>query len=373
MRKILIVYQFTISIVLIIGTIIVCRQLNYLRNKDLGFRKEFIVTIPLNGEIGGKKEVFKENLLAYPQIEKVSYSYTVPGGGDNYESFSLEGVEVNPVVYTVDPDYLELTGIELLKGRNFSWDLNTDKLNTCLINETLARELDMDSLVGKWFDHPSWYITALPVKKFQIIGIMKDFHYKSLRQPIGPLIFGWGSDWINFANVRISPDDIGGALKNIETEWKEISPQYPFHYSFMDENFDRMYRSDHKLAKIFRYFAALAIFIAVLGLFGLAAYIAERRTREIGIRKAMGATILTVSILLVREFTWLILISSLLAWVIAWFWAKNWLQEFAYRMSLTPWIFVMATLAALLIAWFTVISQTLKAASINPADSLRYE
>jgi putative ABC transport system permease protein len=373
MRKILIVFQFTISIVLIIGTIIVYRQLNYLRNKDLGFRKEFILTIPLNSEIIKKKEVFKENLLVYPQIEKVSYSYTVPGGGDNYESFSLEGTEVNPVVYTVDPDYLELTGIELLEGRNFSWDLNTDKLNTCLINETLARELDMDSLVGKWFDHPSWYITAMPVKRFQIIGIMKDFHYKSLRQPIGPLIFGWGSDWINFANVRISPDDIGTALKNIEREWKEISPQYPFHYSFMDENFDRMYQSDHKLAKIFRYFAALAIFIAVLGLFGLAAYIAEKRTREIGMRKAMGASISSVSILLVREFTWLILISSMLAWVIAWFWAKHWLQEFAYRMSLTPWIFVMATLMALLIAWFTVISQTLKAAGINPADSLRYE
>ena len=373
MRKILIVFQFTISIILIIGTIIVYRQLKYLGEKDLGFKKEFIVTIGLSDEIKEKMDVFKENLLTYPQIEKVSYSYTTPGAGDNYETFTLQGKEVNSVVYQIDPDYLDLTGIEIIEGRNFSWDLETDKGNTCLINETLAGRTGLDSLVGKWFDHPSWYITAFPVEKFQIIGIMKDFHYKSLRQPIGPLIFGWGDQWVNFANVRISQENIGEALKNIEEEWKTLSPQYPFEYSFMDENFDRMYKGDQKLARIFRYFAALAIFIAILGLFGLAAYIAEKRTREIGIRKAMGASISSVSILLVREFTWLILLASVIAWAAAWFWARNWLQEFAYRMELTIWIFVIATAMALLIAWITVISQTLKAANTNPADSLRYE
>jgi putative ABC transport system permease protein len=373
MRKILIIFQFTISIILIIGTIIVYRQLNYLGNKDLGFKKEFIVTIPLNNEVKEKMEVFKENLLAHPQVETVSYSYTTPGAGDNWETFSLEGVGVSSVVYTIDPDYLPLTGIELEEGRNFSWDLETDKGNTCLINETLAKELEKDSLVGKWFDHPSWYITAFPVERFQIIGIMKDFHFKSLRQPIGNLIFGWGDQWINFANVRTSPDNIGEALQHIEREWKNLSPQYPFEYAFMDENFDRMYRADQKLAKIFRYFAALAIFIAILGLFGLAAFIAEKRTREIGIRKAMGATISSVSILLVREFTWLILLASVIAWAVAWFWARNWLQEFAYRMDITIWIFIISTLMALIIAWITVISQTLKAANTNPADSLRYE
>ncbi len=373
MRKILIVFQFTISVILIIGTVIVYQQLKYLGEKDLGFEKEFIVTIGLSDEIKQKMDVFKENLLAYPQIEKVSYSYTTPGAGDNWESFTLEGVDINPVVYQIDPDYLDLTGIEIVEGRNFSWDLETDKGNTCLINETLAKESGLDSLVGKWFDHPSWYITAFPVEKFQIIGIMKDFHYKSLRQPIGSLIFGWGDQWVNFANVRISPENIGEALKNMETEWKNLSPQYPLEYSFMDENFDRMYKADQKLARIFRYFAALAIFIAILGLFGLAAFIAEKRTREIGIRKAMGASMVGVSVLLVREFTWLILISSLIAWGLAWLWARNWLQEFAYRIELTIWIFAISTVIALVIAWITVISQTLKAANTNPADSLRYE
>lgn len=373
LRKILIVFQFTISIILIIGTIIVYQQLKYLGEKDLGFKKEFIVTIGLTDEVKQKMEIFKENLLAYPQIEKISYSFTTPGAGDNWEGLTLEGVDINPVVYQIDPDYLDLTGIEILEGRNFSWDLETDKGNTCLINETLAKESGLDSLVGKWFDHPSWYITAFPVERFQIIGIMKDFHYKSLRQPIDPLIFGWGDAWVNFANVRISPENIGEALKNIEAEWKKLSPQYPFEYSFMDENFDRMYRADQKLARIFRYFAALAIFIAILGLFGLAAFIAEKRTHEIGIRKAMGASMAEVSLLLVKEFTWLILVASVFAWAAAWFWAKNWLQEFAYRMDLTIWIFVISTLLALGVAWITVISQTLKAANTNPADSLRYE
>ncbi len=373
MRKILIIFQFAISVILIIGTIIVYRQLNYLGKKDLGFKKEFVVTAGLNNEILQKGEIFKENLLNYPQIEKVSYSYTVPGAGDNYESYTLDGIDVNPVVYTVDPDYIDLMGIELLEGRNFSWDLETDKQSACLINETLAKELDMDSLVGKSFDHPSWYITAFPVTKINIIGIVKDFHYKSLRQVIGPLMFGWGDGWVNFINIRIKPDNISEALAAIEKEWKEISPQYPFEYSFMDENFDRMYRTDQKLGKIFRYFAALAIFIAILGLFGLAAFIAEQRTKEIGIRKAMGATISGVSVLLVKEFTWLILASSVIAWILAWLWAKNWLQEFAYRMELNIWIFIAATLLALVIAWITVISQTIKAANTNPADSLRYE
>ncbi len=373
LRKILIVFQFTISVILIIGTIVVYHQLQYLRNKDLGFHKEFVVTVSLNNEVRQKAEIFRENLLKHPQIEKVAYSYTVPGSSDNYESFTLEGVDVAPCVYQIDPDYLGLMGMELKEGRDYSWDLTSDKASNCLINETLARELDMDSLVGKYFDHPSWYITAIPSEKIEILGIVKDFHFKSLREEIEPLMLVWNDDWVGYINIRIRPDNVSEAIAAIEREWKAVSPQFPFEYSFMDENFDRMYRTDQKLGKIFRYFAALAIFIAVLGLFGLAAFIAEQRTREIGIRKAMGASMAGVSILLVKEFTWLILMASVFAWVLAWLWAKNWLREFAYRMDLNIWIFVAATLLALLIAWITVLFQTLKAANTNPADSLRYE
>jgi putative ABC transport system permease protein len=373
LREVLIVFQFTISIILIIGTIVVYKQLQYLRNKDLGFKKDFIVTMSLNAEISNNKEGFRENLLNHPLIEKASYSYTVPGGGDNWEGFSLDGEEFSTVVYQIDPEYIELMGMEMVEGRNFSADLITDKQSSCLINETLAKDLDRDSLVGKHFDHPSWYITAIPVKEIEILGIVKDFHYKSLREEIGPLMFVWGDDWTSYINIRINPDNIGDALNAIEEEWKAICPQYPFEYRFMDENFDRMYRADQRLGKIFQYFAALAVFIAILGLFGLAAFIAEKRTREIGIRKAMGASMSEVTILLVKEFTLLIGVASVIAWILSWLWARNWLQEFAYRMELTIWIFILASLLALFIAWITVIYQTLRAAGTNPADSLRYE
>jgi putative ABC transport system permease protein len=375
LRKALIIFQFSISMILIIGTIVVYNQVNYLRKKDLGFNKEHIVTIGLNNEITNSREIFKENLLRYPLIRKVAYSYTVPGSSGNYETFDIDGQSFNPNVYTIDPDYVDLMGMETIRGRNFSWDLETDRLNTCLINETGVRRLDMDidSVVGKRFLHPSWYITAFPVTQFEIIGVLKDFHFKSLRTPIEPLIFGWNDEWFGYVNVKISSENIGEALNIIEKEWKNISPQYPFEYSFMDENFDRMYRSDQKLGEVFRYFAGFAIFIAIMGLFGLAAFIAEQRTKEICIRKVMGATVSRISLIMVKEFTILILLSSIVAWPLAWYWARNWLREFAYKAEPGITIFISATLIAILIALITVISQTIRAANTNPAKALRYE
>jgi putative ABC transport system permease protein len=375
LRKALIIFQFTISIILIIGTIVVYNQLNYLRKKDLGFNKEHIVTFELNREINNSQEIFKENLLRYPLIRKVAYSYTVPGSSLNYETFDIEGQSLNANVFTIDPDYVDLMGMEIIRGRNFSWDLETDSLNTCLINEAGVRRLDMDidSIVGKRFLNPSWYITAFPVTQFEIIGVLKDFHFKSLRIPIEPLIFGWNDEWFGYVNIKIASENIGDALKVIEKEWNNISPQYPFEYSFMDENFDRMYRTDQKLGIVFRYFAGFAILIAVMGLFGLAAFIAEQRTKEIGIRKVMGASVLRISLIMVKEFTILILLSSCVAWPLAWLWARKWLQEFAYKAEPGITIFIAATLIAILIALITVISQTIKAANTNPADALRYE
>jgi len=375
LRKILIVFQFTISIFLIIATIVVYKQLSYVKNKDKGFETEHLVTLELNREIGQSMEIFKQKLLAYPQIQKVAFSYMVPGRGDNYEGFSLDGNELNPVVYPIDPDYLDALGIELLKGRNFSWDFPNDSFNTCIINEQAVQELDMDmdSLIGKKFDHPSWYITAFPRTEFEIIGIVKDFHLKSLKQPIEPLVFGWNENWFSYVNIRISGEYIPQTLEHIKREWINISPQYPFEYVFMDESFDQMYRSEQRLGKIFTWFAALAVFIAILGLFGLAAHMAGRRTKEIGIRKVQGASVSGIVLLLVKEFFVLILLSSILAWPIAWYAADRWLQEFEFRMVLGIGLFVLATLIALFVTMITVISQTLKVANTNPAKALRYE
>lgn len=347
--------------------------MKFVQEKDLGFRKEHVVTIRLNEAMKKKRELFKDNLLEYPLIEKVAFSYTVPGSGGNYEGFSLDGENFNMQVYQIDPDYVGLMGIKIKEGRDFSWNLESDKSGCCLINEALAFELGKDSLVGKHFDHQDWYVTAIPEEEIEIIGIVKDFHYQSLHVGIRPLMMVWGESWINFINIRIQSENIDKSLELIEREWNAICPEYPFDYSFMDENFERMYRSEQRLEKIFGYFAALAVLIAIMGLFGLAAYIAEQRTREIGIRKAMGATMVEISVLMVKEFTWLILIASVIAWTVAWYWAKNWLQEFVYRMDLGIWIFILATLMALVIAWITVLFHTLKAANANPADSLRYE
>ncbi len=375
LRKVLIVFQFTISLFLIIGTFVVYKQLGYVSNKDKGFETERLITLELNMDIWQSMSIFKQNLLSNPRIEKVAYSYTAPGGGDNYEGFSLGEKELNPVVYSIDPDYIEALGMTILKGRNFSWVFPHDSMNTCILNEQAVKELDMepDSLIGKKFDHPSWYITAFPRTQFEIIGIVKDFHFKSLKQPIEPLIFGWNENWFNYVNIRIRGGDIPATLDHIEQEWKKISPQYPFEYTFMDDRFDRMYRSEQRLGKIFTWFAALAVFIAILGLFGLAAYMAGRRTKEIGIRKVQGASVQEIIFLLVREFILLITLASVVAWPVAWFAASRWLQEFEYRMSLGIGLFILSTLIALIITMVTVISQTVKAANINPAEALRYE
>lgn len=372
LRKFLIVFQFTISVILIICTIVVYSQLQYVRNMDLGFNKDHLITVRLSNKVNQNRNIFKESLLAYPQIDNVSYSFMIPGAGDNWEGFSLEGHDVSSVVYQIDPEYADVMQLTIIEGRNFSRELITDR-KKCIINQTLAAELQVDSLVGKHFDHPDWYITAIPEKEIEIIGIVEDFHFRSMRREINPAMFIWGDSWISFINIRIHPATASTALKAIEKEWKALCPELPFEYSFMDENFERMYRSEQGLGRIFIYFAVLAIFIAILGLFGLAAYMAEQRTREIGIRKAMGATISQVTTLLVKEFTYLVLIASVFAWISAWAWARSWLQEFAYRMDLGIWIFITATLLALIIAWVTVIFQTLRAAHTNPADSLKYE
>lgn len=375
LRKVLIVFQFTISIFLIIATLVVFKQLGYVRNKDKGFETEKLITLEMNRDIRQSMEVFRQNLLSDPRIEKVAYSYTAPGGGDNYEGFSLGEKELNPVVYSIDPDYIEALGMTIVKGRNFSWEFPHDSMNTCILNEQAVKELDMDpdSLIGKKFDHPSWYITAFPRTQFEIIGIVKDFHFKSLKQPIEPLIFGWNENWFSFVNVRVKGVELPATLNHIEQEWKRIAPHYPFEYTFMDDRFDRMYRSEQRLGKIFTWFAALAICIAMLGLVGLAAYMAGRRTKEIGIRKVQGAAVSGIVYLLVKEFILLVLLSSIIAWPVAWFAANRWLQEFEYRMSMGVGLFILSTLIALVITMITVTSQTLKAANTNPADALRYE
>jgi putative ABC transport system permease protein len=271
----------------------------------------------------------------------------------------------------VDFDYVETMGIKMVEGRSFSKDypsdLYHDSIANFLINEELARIMGVEDPVGTAFS--LWNIHG------RVIGVMGDWHYSSVRTKIEPLLLiTTPVDWLSYLVVRIAPGDIGKTMKGIEEIWDRVIPDYPFDYTFVDESLDRMYRTEERLGNLMKYFTILAIIIACLGLFGLASFTAEQRTREIGVRKVMGARARTIMLLLSREFTLLVVVSCLPAIPVAWYVMKKvFLQNFEYRTDMAWWIFAGAALAALVIALLTVSYQALRAALTNPADALRYE
>lgn len=377
MRKILVVVQFTLSVFLIISTVVVYRQLNYMKSKDLGYDREHLFYINMRGDIKENYYTLKEALLRDPAVLGVTASGHQPhrigsnSGGANWDGKDPE-LEVLIGYNPVDFDYIETMKIEMAHGRPFSkefpGDLHRDTIANFLINEEVARIMEVENPVGHSFSF--WNIHG------QIIGVMKNWHYHSVRTKIEPLVLvttttDW---WLSYLVVRIAPGDISKTMKGIEETWNEVIPAYPFDYEFVDEDLDRMYRAEERLGKLLKYFTILAIIIACLGLFGLASFTAEQRTREIGIRKVMGSRVRSVILLLSREFTILVLFSCILAIPAAWYVLKHvFLQNFEYRTSLVWWVFAAAAVAALGIALLTVSYQAARAALTNPAEALRYE
>jgi ABC-type antimicrobial peptide transport system permease subunit len=256
-------------------------------------------------------------------------------------------------------------GMEIVQGRDFSREMSTDIDQAFIINEAAVRTLQLEEPLNTRFEWDK--------KQGRVIGVVKDFQFQSLKEEINPLVIHiWTSNTYVFA-MRIRSDDIPSSLAYIENKWKELDPGHPFEYSFLDETFDQIYRSEEKLGQIFTVFSALAICIASLGLFGLALFMAQQRTKEIGIRKVLGASIGKIFLLLSREFALLVLIANLVAWPFAYVLMRHWLQNFAYRVSIQPWIFLSSAAAALFIALLTISFQVLKAALADPVDSLRYE
>jgi len=374
-RKILVIFQFTMSVFLIIGTIVIYRQLIYMRNIDLGFNKEHLLYIYLRGDIKNNYYTLKEELLKNPRVTGVSATMHSPTNiGSNSGGADWEGKD--PELQTligfsaVDFDYIETLQIDILEGRSFSkdypTDLATDSNGVFLINEEVVKIMNVENPVGMRFD----FIGL----KGKIIGIMKNFHFQSVRNKIEPLALVVSDiKWLNSMVIKIGPGDVIKAVKEIEETWNKIIPQYPLEYHFVDEDYDRMYRTDVRTGKIIQYFTFLAIFIACLGLFGLVSFTSEVRTREIGIRKVMGARVFIIIYLLSAEFTRLVLISCLLAIPLAYFVMKRFLQEFAYHTDLSWWIFALSGIAALIIAILTVSYQSVRTSLINPANSLRHE
>jgi putative ABC transport system permease protein len=345
-------------------------QLDFLRNRKLGFDKEHVVVIPIrDNSIRKNAESIKAELMQNPDILSATITIGVPGGvvaGDAIQLVTDEGKKTLTLrmIYT-DHDYIKTMGMEIVQGRDFSKDMSTDATEAFLVNEAAVRHLELRDPLSTRFDWGE--------KKGKVIGVVRDFQFQSLKEEINPLVIQiWPQNTYVFA-LRIRPMNIPATLSYIENKWEELDPAHPFEYSFMDESFDQLYRSEEKLSQIFSLFSMLAIFIAALGLFGLALFMVEQRTKEIGIRKVLGASVSGIFILIAKEFAILVLLANAVAWPTAYFLLRMWLQDFAYRVNMEPWIYLLSGIIALLIALFTISYQAAKAATADPIDSLRYE
>ncbi len=377
LRKALVVFQFAISIALIVGTAIISNQLNFIQNKKLGFDKEQLVVMPIkSGSMRQRYETIKSELLQYPNVLAVTAASGLPGQrlpADSYPVF-LEGKDGEDWVMRttmVDHDYLETMEIKLTAGRDFSREFSTDASAGFILNETAVKALGWDEPLGK---NITWEEGGPNgTKEGRIIGVIEDYHYQSLHKKIEPLVLHIQANRFSTIAVRIQMENISETLAFLEDTWRKFDPDGAFDYSFLDEDLTNKYESEIKLSKIFSYFSSLAIFIASLGLFGLASFTAEQRTKEVGIRKVLGATVANVVTLLSKDFVKLVLLANLIAWPIAWYVMNRWLQDFAYRIDIDWWVFALAGGLALVIALLTVSTQAVRAALANPVESLRYE
>ncbi len=381
LRNSLVVFQFAISAFLIIATIVVYRQLEYIQNKELGFNKEHLVT--LTGAFGltpQKSDTFKKKIKALPGVVAVSGCNTQPG--DNYFGISFRPQGANEMStgsgMVVDEGYVECMNMEIIEGRSFSEEF-TDTLSV-IINEAAVKEMGLTDPIGKQLESNNAFLNANPdsPSQYTIVGVIKDFHFQTLHQVISPLFMvhnesGNGNGVDNLITVRMSPPDFQGTINAIEALWKTELPNQPFNYDFMDRDWELLYQKEMDSRRVLSVFAFIAIFIACMGLLGLAAYITQQRTKEIGIRKVLGATTENIVTLLSKDFLKLVAIALVFASPLAWWLGKQWLQDFAYRIEIQWWMFVVAGLLAVAIAFFTVSFQSIRAALANPINSLRDE
>ena len=367
LRKILVVGQFAFTILLIIGTVVIYSQLHFIQNKDLGYDKDNIFTVASYGQFGRNYEAAKNELLRNPNILSVCRAFPPSSGFNGTEDVDWEGKD--PTAHVLffsdhgDYDFLKTFGIKMAEGRFYSREFPTDKDNF-VVNETAIKKMGLESPIGERF--------TLREKKGTIIGVVKDYHGGSLHHPIQPKVIEL-SDGGFFVCMKFRPGNVSEMIAFLKEKWEKFVPGHPFRYGFLDESITEAYESERRIGKIFQYFTGLAILIACLGLFGLASFTAEQRTKEIGIRKILGAKVFGIVLLLSKDFAKWILVANIIAWPVAYFLTKKWLQGFAYRMNLGWEIFVVSAVLALAIAVVTVSYQALKAAMSNPVESLRYE
>ena len=375
-RQVLVVMQFSISIILIICTVIVYKQLGYMQNKSLGFNRDHVVTLPYVTGLNETYESFRSELLTNSYIKDAARSSRIPTGRlldamgsqiNRGDSLAPTGADIKFV--RADDYFLPTYGVKIVAGRNFSKDFAPDTASF-LINEAAVKILGLKSnedAIGKGFSYGS--------RRGTLVGVFNDFHFESMHQRILPMVIikpltpgGFGR-----ISVKFSGNNIPSALAHIEKTWRKFLPEIPYDYTFMDENFARLYESEQRQGTIFTTFSFIAIFLACLGLFGLSAFAISQRIKEIGIRKVLGADVSTIVGLLSKDFLKLVLVAAIIAFPIAWYAMHNWLQDFAYRIDIPWWVFIAAGLIAATIAFFTISFQAVKAALSNPVKSLRTE
>lgn len=371
MRSILVTWQFSISIILIIGASIIFQQISFLKNTPLGFEKEHIISVPLRNQ---KVEVLRNRLKSIPGVVQISAVSQIPGLNFSADGFIPEGMnEAQPwaVSYlATDHEFLETMDIKIIEGRSFSREFQTDEDKAILINEAAVRKLGWEKSVGKTI---ALYGGDDRNRSMTVIGVFKDYHYASLREPIEPFFIFIDPYQYNQLLIRIAPNSISSTIEALRNKWSEFGSSQPFVYSFLDEKLDLLYHSEHRLNRIFQSFTLLAIFVACLGLFGLASFTSEQRTKEIGIRKVLGASVAGIILSLTKDFTRWVLLANIVAWPIAYFVMNRWLQNFAYHVDFNIWLFIGSGIGALIIAFLTVSVQSIKAAIANPVQSLKYE
>lgn len=372
-RNTLVTVQFAITTVLIISTITIRKQMTFITNEYTGQMREVVVTLPVNEDnavIQEKIEVFKEELKKDSAILRVSTSSWLPTNirSGNYALWEDKQEDEKVLFHNLraDYDFCDLYGITVIEGRGFSKDFPSDPEQAYLVNETAVKGMHMENPIGERFGYNS---NSLGV----IIGVIHDFHFVPMHQPIKPLAVRLRTDDMRFISIKVNPVRLSQTLRFIETRWKKIAPGFAFTYSFFDDAVNELYRSEERLNLSLRFFSVLAVFLACLGLFGLALFSIEQRTKEVGIRKVLGAGIIDIVTLLSKDFLRWVAAAALIAWPLSFYAASQWLQSFAYRTNLNLWIFAAATAAVLGVAVLTVTYQAIKAAVANPVDSLRYE
>ena len=373
LRKALVITQFTASTILIIGMIIIFSQISFLHNKDIGFKGDQVVVVPIQtDQMTENFRNYKDIFLKNSNVLSISRASYFPGDNPNQNMYTLEGSEEQYPLWNMEVDYdlFKTLDIKLLEGRLFDREKESDSIPYFILNETAVKNLNIENAIGR---RMGTFINQQGDKRYgNIIGIVKDFHIEGFNQPIRPMVMSV-SNRVWFASFKISPNEMNSTIEFIEKEWNKLEPSHPFRYSFLDQKFGALLRQQENFGTMFLFLTILAIIISAMGLYGLASYTAEQRTKEIGIRKVLGSSVGQIMNMLTKDFMKLVLISNIFAWPITYLLAKDWLSNFSYQIDMPILPFIFATLLALIIALITVSSQAYQAANSDPVDALKYE